>query len=140
MNIFTKVKNYFVRHQIIEHFHPSWFAMTMSWGVNAGLLHAMPFLPVDESVNPDGAESIRNFKKILNVLCKIIWATNSFYWILSDLGLPTPELGVELPNPDLGVENGVENLEELNSSTPKESKNWKELNSSTPEESKNLRS
>ena len=41
----------------------------------------------------------------------------------SDLGLPTPEFGVELPTPELGVVNGVENLEELNSSTPKESNN-----------------
>ena len=82
MNIFTKIQNYFVRHQIIENFHPSWFAMTMSWGVNAGLLHAMPFLPIDESVDPRGVENIRRFKNFLNVLCKIIWTTNSFYWIL----------------------------------------------------------
>ena len=31
----TRLKKYFKKHEISEHFHPSWFAMTMSWGVNA---------------------------------------------------------------------------------------------------------
>ena len=57
----------------------------------------------------------------------------------TDFGLRTPELGFERQLRSWELKNGVENFEELNSSTPEESKNLKEFNSSTPEEMKILK-
>lgn len=73
----TISENYFVKHKILENFSPAWFAMTMSWGVNALTLSSVPMLNEN---NPNS--TVPTLRAILRIISIIIWASNGIYWFL----------------------------------------------------------
>lgn len=58
-------------YRIRKNFHMSWFVVTMSWGVAALILNAIPF----KTPNP-------TVQQIFRVICIVIWAWNGVYWFL----------------------------------------------------------